>query len=356
MGNPYSNLKIFRHKEYLDAIEHGIWKSPIYVRLKPTNICNHHCAYCTYGSGDTYQKTENRDMVDHRSTIPWDKMREIISDIVEMGVKAVTFSGGGEPLTYPYIKDIAKMLRSGGVDLSLITNGELLDGDRAEVFCDAKWVRVSFDSPNEDEYCKLRRLQPESFQRVISNIKNFAANKSRECVLGVNFVIGKVNSHRVYEAAKLLKSLGVNNVKFAAVVDNLPDYHKDIKDDVIKQIHKAIDDFSDEGFQIINNYENDWIDKNFTRFLSHHCYTCRLVTVIAADQKVYLCHTQAYDSHAVVGDLSDKSFKELWFSKETKKRLMNLRPQLDCRSNCVYESRNELIQGYYDTNEHINFI
>lgn len=356
MGNPYSNLKVFRHKDYLDAIEQGDWKPPIYIRLKPTNLCNHHCAYCTYGSGGTQQKTENRDIIDHRSMIPWEKIQEIIADMIEMGVKAVTFSGGGEPLTYPRIVDAAGRLAAGGIDISLISNGELLDGKVAEAFYHAKWIRISFDSPNEEEYCALRRVKPGSFQRVVSNIKNFAINKSKDCVLGVNFVISKANYNRVYEAAALLKDLGVDNVKFAAVIDNSRNYHREIKDQVIAQIRSAVVNLSDESFRIINNYENDWMDKKFSGVSTPRCYTCRLVTVIAADQKVYLCHTQAYDSNAIVGDISNKRFKDFWFSNEAKTRIISLNPQTDCRSNCAYEMRNEAIQGYLNSNVHVNFI
>lgn len=283
-------------------------------------------------------------------------MKEILADIVDMGVRAITFSGGGEPLTYAKITDSVRILKDGKVELSLITNGELLDEERAEAFYGAKWVRISFDSPIEEEYCKLRGLMPDDFQRVIRNIESFALNKDKDCVLGVNYVVSKENYHHVYEAAKLLKQLGADNVKFAAVVDNKQSYHINIKEDVITQIHNAIDDFQDDDFRIINDYENDWMDKNFTGVKTEKCYTCRLVTVIAADQRVYLCHTQAYDSRAIVGDLRETCFKDLWFSETTKERLTKFHPPLDCHSNCVYESRNEAIQGYFEATEHVNFI
>jgi wyosine [tRNA(Phe)-imidazoG37] synthetase (radical SAM superfamily) len=35
-------------------------------------------------------------------------MLEIIDDCIDMGVKAITFSRGGEPLIYPYIVDVLK--------------------------------------------------------------------------------------------------------------------------------------------------------------------------------------------------------------------------------------------------------
>lgn len=357
MNNPYSSLKIFHHNDALMAIERKEQRAPFYIRLKPTNICNQHCVYCTYGSGNTQQKTQNRNDIDHGDSIPWPKMQEIIADMGAMGVKAVTFSGGGEPLTYPHIVEAANLLQSYGIGLSLISNGQLLVGNVAQAFYMAKWVRISFDSPDETLYCQTRGVSPTAFRKVCDNIRAFAVHKDKDCVLGVNFVISRDNADYVYQAAEFLKGLGVNNVKFAAMIANAQGYHVDIKDKVIQQIHRAQAEVASDSFQIINNYENDWMDKNFTEQSFPVCYTCKLVTVIAADQKVYFCHTRAYDSDAVVGDLRNQSFRELWFSDETGKRLDDLRPKQDCRNFCVYEERNRLIQAYFDVDmRHVNFI
>ena len=357
MANVYSALKIFHHKDALDAIERGEIRAPFYIRLKPTNLCNHHCAYCTYGSGNTNNKTQNRDSVNHADMIPWEKLQEIIKDMGDMRVKAVTLSGGGEPLTYPYITEALQRLRDREIDLSLISNGQLLSGAVAEQLYDAKWVRISFDSPNEKEYLQIRGLRGNEFKTVISNLENFASKKSADCILGVNYVVSRANSCRVYEAAKLLKSLGVNNIKFSAVIGNISGYHEEIKDEVIHQIHQADEDLSDSTFQVINNYETEWKDKQFTCHPFKTCYTCRLVTVIAADQNVYLCHTRAYDSNAIIGNLKTQSFKDLWFSDETKRCLMELRPKKDCTNFCPYEDRNILIEDYFSVDfNHVNFI
>ena len=236
-----------------------------------------------------------------------------------------------------------------------------MKGEIAEEFYTAKWVRISFDAPLASVYSSLRRIPESSFHKVCENIRSFAQNKDKDCVLGVNFVISKANCDYVYEAAALLKDLGVDNVKFAAVVENQPHYHLDIKDKVIEQLHRAQEELSvpsgEHAFRIVNNYEYDWMDKNFTTQPFETCYTCRLITIIAADQRVYLCHTRAYDSQAVVGDLHNQSFREMWFSEQTKKRLNALQPKQDCRNFCVYEERNLLIQSYFDTDmRHVNFI
>ena len=261
MANSYSSAKIFHHKDILDAIEREERFAPVYVRLKPTNICNHHCAYCTYGSGDTSQKTENRDTILHADMIPWEKLQEILEDMHHMGVKAITLSGGGEPLTYPHILDAVRLIKDYGMDLSLISNGQLLPGDIAKEFYDAKWVRISFDSPIAHEYMNLRNVSEAAFHAVCDNMKSFAENKKYDCVFGVNFVISKANCNHVYAAAGFLKKLGINNVKFAAMVAGEPNYHLAIKDDVIAQIHRAKQDYESDNFQIINNYENDWQEK-----------------------------------------------------------------------------------------------
>lgn len=357
MADSYSNLKIFYHREALEKIAEGCIPAPIYIRLKPTNICNHHCAYCTYGSGNTYEKTENRDVINHSDMIPWDKMKEIIQDMGTMGVKAVTLSGGGEPLTYPFIRETLDGLIENGLELSLISNGQMLEGDIAERLYHSKWVRISFDSPIESEYMKLRGVSAESFRRVVHNIEEFAAKKDESCILGINYVISRDNSHSVYEAAKMMCDMGVNNIKFAAVIKNEPDYHNAIKDTVISQIRRAKQDFESDRFRIINNYEKDCEIKQFTGQNFSTCYTCRLVTVIAADQCVYLCHTRAYDSQAVVGDLHKQSFQELWNSEASVAKLKSLKPKTECQNFCVYEERNKLIEAYYDVNRnHINFI
>lgn len=58
--NQYNAIKVFHHANALDALSAHEQKALFYIRLKPMNLCNHNCAYCTYGSGDTEQKTSNR--------------------------------------------------------------------------------------------------------------------------------------------------------------------------------------------------------------------------------------------------------------------------------------------------------
>ncbi len=353
-ATPYSNLKIFAHAEALNQIGEGRRIAPIYVRIKPTNYCNHKCYYCSYADS----ALGLRDSVNRQDQIPRDKMREIIGDMANMGVKAVTFSGGGEPLVYPYIVEAMQQVLDAGIDLSIITNGQLLQGERAEVLAKAKWVRVSFDSANADTYAKTRNLSLNAFDEVCNNICEFAKKKQENCELGINFVINHENADQVYKMAEMVKKLGVNHIKYTArVTKDLFAYHEPFRQNVIEQIKRAKTQLEDEKFKVINKYEGDFDSALVFHRCYEKCYINRIFTVIAADCKVYFCHDKAYVSEGAVGDLCDRSFKDLWFSEETTKRYQNFNPQEECNHHCVYDDRNELLNTFYSLDRnHINFI
>lgn len=353
-ATPYSNLKIFAHVQALNDISEEKRVAPIYIRIKPTNYCNHKCYYCSYADSELGL----RDSVDRQDQIPWEKMQEIISDISEMGVKAVTFSGGGEPLVYPHIVETMQRVLDAGIDLSIITNGQLLKGERAEVLAKAKWVRISFDSADAGTYSRVRQIPLEAFDEVCENIRRFAEIKSESCELGVNFVINHENTDQVYDMAAMVKELGANHIKFTArVTKDLFAYHEPFRENVIGQIHRAKDELEGEGFRVINKYEGDFDSALVFHRCYDKCYINRIFTVIAADSKVYFCHDKAYVSDGVVGDLHGQSFKDLWFSPETVRRYREFNPQKECNHHCVYDDRNELLNTFYSLDRnHINFI
>lgn len=353
-ATPYSNLKIFAHAQALQDISDGKRIAPIYIRIKPTNYCNHKCYYCSYADSELGL----RDSVNRQDQIPWEKMQEIISDISDMGVKAVTFSGGGEPLVYPYIVETMKQILKAGIDLSIITNGQLLNGERADVLANAKWVRISFDSANAETYAKVRQLPLTAFDEVCNNIREFSKIKQNNCELGINFVINHENADQVYDMAKMVKELGVNHIKFTArVTKDLFEYHEPFKQSVIDQIHRAEAELQEDSFRVINKYEGDFDSALVFHRCYEKCYINRIFTVIAADSKVYFCHDKAYVKEGIVGDLQNQSFKELWFSEETAKRYQDFNPQVECDHHCVYDDRNELLNTFYSLDrKHINFI
>ena len=327
--------------------------SPVYIRVKPTNRCNHNCSYCHYKNA--YLDLDGFNPSDE---IPREKMLETVEGMKMLGVKAVTFSGGGEPLLYPYIEETMEAVLEAGIDLSVITNGSLLNGKKAELLAKAKWVRISIESVNDAEYCTIRGIKEGSFDRLCGNIANFSAIKEKGCELGVNVVVNEKNSSEVMEMSRLMKELGANHVKFAPMVTNDTEaYHEAFKDAVSADLRKAQEEYGSQGFRIIDLYTGDFTDSVIFERQYSRCPLKEFICVIAANQKVYYCQDKAYLDDGEVGSIRERSFEELWNSDATTRLFRAFDARKLCRQHCVHDGRNELLNSFLEMDRnHVNFI
>jgi wyosine [tRNA(Phe)-imidazoG37] synthetase (radical SAM superfamily) len=348
----YSNKKIVWHPDKLKSFLKKEISAPIYVRVKPTNICNHHCYYCAYDTKNPLVINSGR-----KDQIPYEKMMELLSDFREMGVKAVTYSGGGEPLTYPHIEEVLEKTIEYGIDLSMITNGQLIKGRVAELLKNAKWIRVSIDACDAKTFGETRRVPEEWFDELVNNLKNFASGKPASCILGVNFVVQEKNFDKVYDAIKLFRNIGVDNIKISPrhIPDGSQKYHEPFKKSVAEQIQKAKEEI--KGIDIHDDYENGIRlsmanDRNYQR-----CYIMQTIPAIGADMNVYFCHDKAWQGIGILGSIKNISFRELWFSNDAKKIFENFNPQAECRHHCTNDTKNTEINDYLGSyGEHVNFV
>lgn len=352
-NSAYNDLKVLHHTEKIEDLIQGRRTSPVYVRMKPTNVCNQNCYYCLYANDLVYEQRR----VDRRESIPWEKMQEVLFDMIDMGVKAITLSGGGEPLCYHSIIPTLKVILDSGMDYSVITNGQELKGEKAELLRNAKWIRVSIDATNAKSYEKIRKVA--TYDSVIQNIKEFAVKKGKQCTLGLNFVVTKDNYDGIYEFCKKMKDIGVDNIKFSPlkIKNDIAGYHEDIRRVVEEQLAKAVQLLNSPGFSVIDKYSGDMLLDEYFEKAYDKCYMKELFTVIAADQKVYYCHEKAYRSDGLIGDIQNQSFKKLWFSNETTELFRKMNAKKECNFRCVFEERNMLINNLINLDEnHINFI
>lgn len=353
ISNPYSDLKILCHPDKMRDLLERRRTAPLYVRIKPTNICNQNCWYCVYANDKVI---ENRHL-DRRESIAWPKMQEIIYDLAEMGTKAITFSGGGEPLCYPYIRETLELVKANNIDYAMITNGQALDKSARKALREASWVRISLDSSDDEMYRRIRKV--DTFGRVLDNISAFAKDKAKDCVLGVNYVVTKDNYQEIYNTCKLLSGIGIDNIKFSPLMVKgaIPEYHREIRYIVMEQLEKARKELQTERFSIIDKYsEDESLTSNYQKPY-RCCYIKEIFTVIGADCKVYYCHQRAYTEDGIVGDLTGRSFKELWFSEETSRKFEDMDASVQCNFRCAFDERNQLLDTLINMDKrHINFI
>ncbi len=354
-GGKYSILKIFSHQEKLKSFITRKISAPIYIRIKPTNACCHNCFYCVYNPefSSIHPESNRQDM------IPKEKMLEILKDLREMNVKAVTYSGGGEPLTYPHILDVLRKTIDYRIDLSMITNGQHLSGEAAELLGKGRWVRVSLDYPDENTFVKIRGGSKDRFQEIKRNIKNFASTKNPHCSLGVNCVVHEYNFDKLIEIAKFCKELEISDLRFAPVwKKNFEEYHAPFKDKAIEQI-KMAQELQDPGFSVGSTYER-YFERSTGMDIRPYkrCFYMECVPVIAADQNVYTCHNNAYEKEGKIGSIKDRSFKEFWFSPEASRFIGRFNPQTVCTHECSNDEKNRLLNEWFDCMDErvVNFV
>lgn len=338
MINKYSQYKIVWFKDKMESFLSGKIEAPIYVRIKPTNRCMHRCYFCIYEPGfsgmhETFKKAEQ---------LPKEKLIEIVNDLKQIGTKAVTFSGGGEPLFHPDIVEILNEVNRIGLDNSIITNGQLLSGDKAMALENAKWVRISMDYYDAPSFEKSRRAPMKSVFEIYKNIKDFAKIKNKNCDLTVNFIVTNDNYTHLFEVAKTLKELGIENIRFAPIwVSDFKSYHDRLKDKVLPQIEQAREVLNDENFTVYDSYN---IDFQAQKRPLNRCYMMQILPVIGADGNVYSCHNKAYDKYGLIGSIKNQKFSQMWFSPETKSVFENLNPVRHCSDHqCAADAKNILI-------------
>jgi MoaA/NifB/PqqE/SkfB family radical SAM enzyme len=356
MGKLYSKLKMFHFPEKLDSLPltQDLILPPLHVRVKPTNVCNHNCWYCAYRRNNIQL---GKDMV-AREQIPRSKAMELAEDFESMGVKAVTFSGGGDPLCYPYLGELITRLTSAGIRFASLTNGAFLKGEIAELFAAyGSWIRVSCDGWDGSSYAGYRGVSENEFDRVIKNIRQFKA-MGDSCRLGVVIIVDRKNFTHVYDLVRMFHDLGVDSVKVApCFISNhgeennayhAPHFHK-----VKEQIQQASVDLVSTRFEIFDSY--------YEQLCTFHkdygwCPYVQINPVVGADMNVYACHDKAYNlDEGLLFSIRETGFKKGWTAD--KKQFFRIRPSRDCNHHCVVNQKNRMILEYLDLDkEHLDFV
>lgn len=325
---------------------------PLQVQIVPANVCNQRCSFCAYRMPD-YLSNQN---FDERQMLSYEKIIETLDCFVKMGVKAVQYTGGGEPLVHPRIKDIFRETFKRGLEVSLVTNGMALDDELCDILGDASWVRVSVDCSSADIYSFIRKVPNKMFDRTINNIKNLVKHR-RKSIIGVGFVVEKENYHQIFDAATMFKDIGVDNFRISAAFTPMGfEYFSSFIDDA-KRLAKNAEALSNDSFTVFNLFGDRVADtfegtQNYSR-----CPIKDLLSYIGADYNVYTCCTLAYNDKGLIGSIENQSFEDLWMGAEKQKMFAEHNPCVICQHPCMYKNKNDFINYCIKTDaRHVNYI
>ena len=351
----YSKMKIFHYQKKLDSLNKDKdVLPPIHIRIKPTNKCNHNCKYCAYRSSNLQL---GKDMKVH-DMISEHRMIELIDDFVDLDVKAITFSGGGDPFCYPHLTKALNKLIKTNIKFAALTNGSKMNQEQSELFAlNGTWLRVSMDGWDDESYTFYRNVKHGEFTKIMKNMENFKKYNGK-CYLGVSLIADKNNASHIFESISNIKNIGADSVKVSpCIVDNDGQknnlYHKPIFDLIKDQIAQSINMLADSSFEIYDSYHE--LDTKFDKKYLW-CPYIQILPVIGADMNVYSCQDKAYNlENGLIGSIKDKSFKEFWMSDKDK--FFKINPSLDCNHHCVSNIKNSMIYEYINVDyDHMDFV
>jgi len=363
----YSPYKAAHHTDKMEDFRAGRHPVPLQVQMIISDLCNHNCSFCSYrmegytsnqnfGEWDAVKKMVNNNP---NRMIPYEKCIEIIDDCADMGVKAIQFTGGGEPTVHPKHKELFQHTIDKGLELALVTNGTMLREGVPEILAQGSWVRFSVDAGNSKSYSEIREVPESFFQKTIDNIKKVVEVRNKtnsNLVIGVGFVVCRENWKELYEAAKIFSELGVDNMRIsAAFTSDEFEYHADYYEEARDLAAKTKKDFDSPQLKVFNLFGDRVEDLIQSSPDYDFCPYMHLNVYIGGDQKVYSCCNTAYNRHGERGTIHDKSFKEFWFSQEKEDSYNAFKPR-DCER-CMFNNKNRFVNYLIKDNPgHLNYI
>ncbi len=165
---------------------------PNHIYVEPTNICNLKCATCT-----------PKEIRGKPGSLSMDVWKDIVNYFVQTGVSpTITLIGRGEPLIHPRIDEIVRYASERGLSCYIITNGTLLNTEKAEKLLGAGLTRIQFSlhATTAETYEKMTGKP--LYEKVVANIKEFVRLNDaagHPCHVSVFSTVSSINEHEMQD-------------------------------------------------------------------------------------------------------------------------------------------------------------
>lgn len=323
---------------------------PIYVEVGPTNKCNHKCIFCCY---DFFINKS-------RANIDREIMLRTLREMAEKGVKSIMFAGDGEPLLHENIIEFIEKAKEFGLDISMTTNGNLFDEEKAEkILPHLSWIRFSINAASPETYTIIHKTLKENFNIVINNIKNAVQIRNKNnlnTVIGVQFLLIPQNINEVIKLAEILKQIGVDNLQIKPYSQHPDSINKFIINyEDYAYLEPELEKFNSENFKVY--FRKQTMKRIEEGNIYPKCYGLSFFTLIDAKGDMFPCSLFYNKSEFIYGNLYEKTFDEIWKGEKRKQIIEKINPNIsDCRRGCRLDVINRYLHRLKNPQLHDNFI
>jgi radical SAM protein with 4Fe4S-binding SPASM domain len=327
----------------IEHIETG-YTPPVLVEVDPSNACNHACNFClsSYIHFDKFKGTETFS----RALMSRDVLMSLCKNFVDMGVRAINWTGGGEPTLNKHLKEAIEYCGQNNIKMGMFTNGTLFDKwNMFETLVqNMTWVRISVDAGTKETYNSIRRAKgKQDWDKMVSNLsKLIEVNKKlgNKIDIGVGFVISPDTYHEIIDFANFFKDfdLAYCQYKPEIVIREKGGQQREL-DFWLKKVNPMLEEAKNilgEKFQV-NGYKFEDLAMDREKFGRNYkqCLGSQLSPCVGADGNVYVCTNHRGWKQYSYGNIYEQSFDSIWKNVEKRKQVMDLIEKKECFSNCT---------------------
>ena len=291
------------------------WGYPISISFEPTTSCNLRCPECPSGLRAFTRPT---------GMLKKDFFSQTIDQLSD-DLLYLVFYFQGEPYLNPDFLNMVKYASQKKIYTATSTNAHYLNDENSKFTIESGLDRliISIDGTTQEVYQQYR--VGGKLEKVLEGAKNIIKwrkeLKSKTPFVIFQFLVVKPNEHQIDDVKRLAKEVGVDDVWFKTA--QVYDYEND-PNNLIPDNDKY------------SRYKKNGKGYEFKGRLSNHCWRLWHDPVITWDGLVAPCCFDK-DAQHKLGDLKQKSFKEIWTNGEYKKfrsKILEGRKNIDICSNC----------------------
>lgn len=218
-----------------------------FIQWHLTERCNLRCAHCYQTGG----KSEELSLPEIRSVVAEvSEMLDAWTETYGISFARSVSVTGGEPFLRADISDILKTIGDRGFGLYLLSNGTLIDAEKAKMLSrlSIKGVQISMEGPEEVHDSIRGRGSFASSARGIRHLLDAGLKVT------INATLSDLNAGRFVELVELARSLGVQRLGFSRLVPSgrgLGLIGRMIGREKVRNIYEEIFSLQPEGLEIV---------------------------------------------------------------------------------------------------------
>jgi len=274
---------------------HGHLVSPDNLVIFPTNKCILNCVMC-WRHGQPSEKTDA------------ELTRDVLLGLVEnSNVKTIQFTGGGEPLVYPFIKDAMALVKEKGIYGSLTTNGVFLDRF-LDFLEEIRWdeVNVSLDG----DFIIHDEIRGNGvFSKATKNLQEVGGNIKK----GISVTIQKQNCQILSKMIKVAADVDAKNVRFQPQYPFQTETLLSELDETIAREQLILANHLATALHITTN-ASLYVVEPLEWYKCEPTFCCHpfISSVIDAEGNVRVCCIKENP----MGNINQQSFQKIWTGKK----------------------------------------